>query len=80
MVGRFPYDNAYFVDEVDMNGKTIVPFSTHGGSGLSGFDSKLKRLYPNANIKKGLAITGADAQNNKVKVKSEVENWINSIG
>ena len=78
--GDFPMIMYTLFDKVDMNGKTIVPFSTHGGSGLSGFDSKLKRLYPNANIKKGLAITGTDAQNNKAKVKSDVENWLNSLG
>ena len=78
--GDFPMIMYTLFDKVDMNGKTIVPFSTHGGSGLSGFDSKLKRLYPNATIKKGLAITGTDTQNNKAKVKTEVDRWIDSIG
>ena len=77
--GDFPMIMYTLFEKVDMNGKTIVPFSTHGGSGLSGFDSKLKRLYPNATITKGLAITGTDAQNKKDSVKSEVDNWINSL-
>ena len=66
-------------DKVDMNGKKIIPFSTHGGSGLSGFDSKLKRLYPNAEVLKGLAITGTDTQNRKDKVKNEVDKWLNEV-
>lgn len=77
--GDFPMIMYTLFDKVDMNGKTIVPFSTHGGSGLSGFDNKLKRLYPNAKILKGLAITGTDTQSRKDKVKNEVEKWLNEI-
>lgn len=75
--GDFPMIMYALFEKVDMNGKTIVPFSTHGGSGLSGFDIKLKSLYPNAKVLKGLAITGTDTQNKKDKVKNEVKKWIN---
>lgn len=77
--GDFPMIMYTLFEKVDMNGKTIVPFSTHGGSGLSGFDNKLKTLYPNATIAKGLAITGTDAQNKKDKVKTEVLKWIDEV-
>ena len=77
--GDFPMIMYTLFEKIDLNGKTIVPFSTHGGSGLSGFDSKLKRLYPSATITKGLAITGTDAQKRKDNVKSEVDNWINNL-
>ena len=78
--GDFPMIMYTFFDKANMNGKTIVPFSTHGGSGLSGFDSKLKRLYPNATVTKGLAITGTDAQNKKDNVKKSVDAFIDSLG
>lgn len=77
--GDFPMIMYTLFDKVDMNGKTIVPFSTHGGSGLSGFDNKLKRLYKNATVTKGLAISGTDAQNKKDKVKKEVDSFIDSL-
>lgn len=77
--GDFPMIMYTLFEKIDMNGKTIIPFSTHGGSGLSGFDSKLKRIYPNANVEKGLAIIGTDTQNNKNKVRNEVDKWIESI-
>ena len=77
--GDFPMIMYTLFDKVDMNGKKIIPFSTHGGSGLSGFDSKLKRLYPNAEVLKGLAITGTDTQNRKDKVKNEVGKWLNEL-
>ena len=37
-------------------GKTLIPFSTHEGSGLSGFDKKLGLAIPDATVGKGLAI------------------------
>ena len=77
--GDFPMIMYALFEKVDLNGKTIVPFSTHGGSGLSGFDSKLKRLYPNATVTKGLAITGTDTQSKKDSVKREVERWIDGL-
>ncbi len=40
----------------DFAGKTLIPFSTHEGSGLSGFDRKLKAACPDSVIKKGLAV------------------------
>ena len=77
--GDFPMIMYTLFEKIDLNGKTIVPFSTHGGSGLSGFDSKLRRIYPNANVTKGLAITGTNAQNKKDNVKKEVESFIDSL-
>ena len=39
-------------------GKTLIPFSTHEGSGLSGFDKKLSSACPDATVLDGLAIRG----------------------
>ena len=39
-----------------LEGKTLIPFSTHAGSGLSGFDTKLAVACPNSTIGTGLAI------------------------
>ena len=77
--GDFPMIMYSLFDKVDMNNKAIVPFSTHGGSGLSGFDNKLKRLYPNATVTKGLAITGSDTQNKKDVVKKQVESFVDGL-
>lgn len=48
-----------------LSGKTLIPFSTHEGSGLSGFDKKLGSAIPGAAVGKGLAVRGNDAQNNR---------------
>lgn len=60
--------------------KNLVPFCTHEGSGLSGFDRKLKNSAKGAKILKGLAIRGGDAQNNRAKSEKAVDEWLKSIG
>ncbi len=64
----------------DFSGKTLVPFSTHEGSGLSGFDKKLQKACPDSTILPGLAVRGYDAQFNKETVSSSVANWLNGLG
>ena len=60
--------------------KTLIPFSTHEGSGLSGFDKKLSSVCPESKVLKGLAINGSDAQNDKDSVRKAVEEWIDELG
>ena len=64
----------------DFSGKTLIPFSTHEGSGLSGFDKKLEGTCPDSTIGKGLAIEGNDAQNNQEKVRESVSSWLADLG
>ncbi len=64
----------------DFSGKTLVPFSTHEGSGLSGFDQKLEKACPDATVADGLGIRGADAQNDQEKVKESVSEWLSKLG
>ena len=61
-------------------GKTLIPFSTHAGSGLSGFDNKLSAACPEASIGTGLAIAGTDAQNDQDSVKQSVDEWLKELG
>ena len=63
-----------------LSGKTLIPFSTHAGSGLSGFDRKLSSALPNSTVTKGLAIAGTDAQNNPDNVQRSVNDWLNELG
>ena len=62
-----------------LSGKKLVPFSTHEGSGLSGFDRKLESVCPNSTILDGLAIRGNDCQNKQDSVRSEVSEWISGL-
>lgn len=64
----------------DFSGKKLAPFSTHEGSGLSGFDRKLASACPNAQVLDGLAVRGSDAQNSPDSVQSSVNEWLNDLG
>ena len=61
-------------------GKNLVPFSTHEGSGLSGFDRKLSAVIPKSTVLKGLAIRGNDCQNKQDSVRKSVNDWIAGLG
>ena len=78
--GDWPMIMYTIFESTTISGKTLIPFSTHGGSGLSGFDRSLASQYPDCTIGKGLAVAGTDAQNNQDKVRSSVESWLNGLG
>ena len=61
-------------------GKNLVPFSTHEGSGLSGFDKKLSSAVPGSTVLKGLATRGNDCQNKQDNVRKSVNDWIAGLG
>ena len=64
----------------DFSGKTLFPFSTHEGSGLSGFDRKLASACPDSTVLDGLAVRGNEAQNDREQVQSAVKDWITGLG
>lgn len=64
----------------DFSGKTLIPFSTHEGSGLSGFDRKLASACPDSTVLDGLAVRGNEAQNDREQVQSAVKDWITGLG
>ena len=74
--GDWPMIMYTFFENEDLSGKTLIPFSTHEGSGLSGFDKKLASACPDSTILDGLAIRGNDAQNNQDSVRQSVNDWI----
>lgn len=58
--GDIPPVTQTFLRQYDWAGKTVVPFCTHGGSGLSGSVDTLKELCSGATILDGFAINGDD--------------------
>lgn len=78
--GDMPMVVYAFLEKHDLNGKTIIPFCTHEGSGVSGTDSAIKRLYKNATVKQVLSIRGATAQNKRNEAQKAVDEWLGKIG
>lgn len=70
--GGMPEELFTALKGLDFNGKTIKPFTTHEGSGLSGVPRQLKEICVGAEVLDGLAITGSQVNNSK----SKVEDWI----
>ena len=71
----------FFEENADaLAGKNLVPFSTHEGSGLSGFDRKLASACPDSTVLDGLAIRGNDAQNKQKEVRETVNDWLSGLG
>ena len=66
-----------FLEEYDFSGKTIIPFTTHGGSGFSRTIQTIAELQPDAEvISDGLSIS----RNSVAGAESEVIDWINELG
>ena len=78
--GDWPMICYTFFEGVDLSGKKLVPFSTHEGSGLSGFDKKLSSAAPGAEVLTGLAVRGEDCQNDQNSVRSSVNDWLAKLG
>ena len=50
-----------FLEQYDLAGKTIIPFATHGGSGLAGTAATIQSLQPDASVvEDGLALARGD--------------------
>ena len=78
--GDWPMIMYTFFESADLSGKNLIPFSTHEGSGLSGFDSRLSSAVPGAEVLTGLAVRGNDCQNDKTAVESKVNDWLSELG
>jgi len=74
--GTMPMGVFSFLEQHNFAGKTVIPFCTHGGSGLGDSVSDIKKTLPQANVLSGLAVRGSEAS----KSQTEIANWLKSIG
>ena len=65
-----------FFDKFDCSGKTLIPFSTHGGSGWSGTLEDIRELVPDATMFDGYSIS----RNNTATSREGILNWLREIG
>ena len=73
--GTYPRVMFTFFDKYDLNGKTIILFSTHEGSGLGSVVEDLKALYPNATFKEVFSIYGTETR----KDLTNVDKWLKRL-
>ena len=66
-----------FIESYDFHGKTIVPFTTHEGSGFCGTQGLDKT---GAKILKGIGIYGHVAQNDRPQAEKQISEWLKGLG
>ena len=60
-----------FIESHDLKGKTLVPFATSGGSGVTESVSALKKAYPDLNWKEGKLLNRA--------TESTLREWVKTM-
>ncbi len=73
----FPMIIYSFLGKYDLSGKRVIPFSTHGGSGLAGTVERLKEVEPDADVIENAFTVSRDYVENSRK---DVINWLNELG
>lgn len=69
-----------FLEAHDFGGKKIVPFCTHGGSGLSSTDQIISLTCPTAKILQGFEVRGSIAQNDRARTAQLVDENLKRLG
>ena len=70
--GKAPKIIYTFLESYNFADKTIIPFCTSGGSGISGSESELHELAENASWIEGRRLSGSDSE-------TSVKNWLDTI-
>ncbi|MCR5692887.1 MAG: flavodoxin [Bacilli bacterium] len=71
--GTLPQPMFTQLSKLDFKEKTIMPFSTHEGSGLASIVRDIRKFAPTANIKPGLAIVGSNVNSSKPSLKRWID-------
>ena len=65
-----------FLESYDFSGKTVIPFSTHAGSGLAGTNESIRGMLPDATVLDGFTVSGQTAQENPDNARKIVDEWL----
>lgn len=64
-----------FLTENNFEGKTIVPFITHGGGGIYSIPEDIAKLTKNSNVLQPLVVTNKGNSN----IQNDIDNWIKEL-
>ena len=73
--GTYPQVMFTLFKDINLDGKTVIPFTTHEGSGLASCASDVKKAFPKAKVTGEFSIYGHEVRTGKAKV----EKWLKSI-
>ena len=74
--GTYPQVMFTLFKDINLDGKTVVPFTTHEGSGLASCVSDVKKAFPKATVTGQFSIYGHEVRSGKAKV----EKWLKGLG
>ena len=60
-----------FIESHELKGKTVIPFATSGGSGISNSVEVLRSAYPGLNIQDGKLLNGASS--------ASIRSWLDTL-
>lgn len=72
--GEFPFEIYSELDRLNFEGKIVMPFATHDGSGMGLIEQILAFRCKGADVRKGLPIEGKKAKD--IESKELVNQWI----
>ena len=74
--GTYPQVMFTLFKDINLDGKTVIPFTTHEGSGLASCVSDVKKTFPKAKVTGEFSIYGHEVRTGKAKV----EKWLKGLG
>ena len=74
--GTYPQVMFTLFKDINLDGKTVIPFTTHEGSGLASCVSDVKSAFSKTKVTQGFSIYGHEVRTGKAKV----EKWLKGLG
>jgi len=68
-----------FIESKNWTNKKVMPFCTHGDSGLNDTVATIRTLCKGADVKEGLAIKGSTAQELEAEADSAINAWLAKV-
>ena len=73
--GTYPQVMFTLFKDINLDGKTVIPFTTHEGSGLASCANDVRKAFPKANVTGEFSIYGHEVRSGKAKV----EKWLKGL-
>ena len=73
--GTYPQVMFTLFKDINLDGKTVIPFTTHEGSGLASCANDVRKAFTKANVTGEFSIYGHEVRSGKAKV----EKWLKGL-
>ena len=74
--GTYPQVMFTLFRDINLDGKTVIPFTTHEGSGFASCASDIRKAFPKAKVTGEFSIYGHEVRSGRAKV----EKWLKGLG